>query len=701
MNQLVPFASPQLPDPKIEQSLSKTAEFLREYTPFPESANKDIFAGQYQIDLTTPLPQFNAPNARAFAATDLNDDKQLLAMVCDPGSIQRHNMINRMLLLRHPNICSLVAAGTVELSQPAEERFVVFYERTKGQKLSVLLASANGKIPANIIISRIIAPITQAILTLQEMGIMHGSINPENIYYDNEAILGPCVLEPCGYSQPYYYELVERMQSHPAGKSDFYPGADFYALGVLVLQTLLGKQWLERSPASTLTRVMLRQGPFMALTAGRETPEEFTDFLWGMLGSGSSQRWTYRYLKPWLDGKHYNLVSSSPPTEGAKPYECFGTTGHSRREVAHLMRNNWDKVQEALGQASLSQWILVTLRQKDLSEMVARHIKIIVESGNKNENLRNDHIMRLIIMLDDLGPLQYGKAAFQLDGIGTMLADLYVKQSQEELALLAKFIEQNLIAGWAEIQFNKEIEIPEATSQLITKLERMRVMLRNHGLGFGVERVMYDLNPEMPCMSPLCRGKHITALTPLLKHLDKIAPNMAGGQDPIDVHIAAFMASKLAIANEIHLYDIAAIPALAQNKALTALKLFAVAQHRSGNIELAGLTHWVAQRVLPSLQHLHSHTIRGRTLQMLLDQAMDGRTQTLSDLLLDGEIVNVDQTGYQKAQTNYKRNADRIEHYRKGLTLDYDSAQLGNVIAKIFAYMALLMSISNIFLSYQ
>jgi len=704
MNQLVPTQNSAVatkPDANIEQSLTKTAEFLRGYQAQGTGASKDILNDQYQIDIGSPLPQFNAPNARAFAATDANDSRPLMAMVCEAGSLQRHSIMHKMLNLRHSNLSAPLAAGAVELSQPNEERYVVFFERPRGQKLSALLSGMNSKIPVNIIIDRIILPIVNALQVLHESGITHGGINPDNIYYEAEAVLGPCVLEPCGHTQPYYYELVERMQALPGGKGDHHPGADYYALAVLVLQMISGKALLERMTQQVLARAILRQGPFMALTGGAEVSEEFFDFLWGMLGSGVNQRWTYRYLKPWLDGKHYNLIPSPAPTEGSKPFECFGGSAHSRREIAHLIRTNWDNVRENLAEHNLQQWILMSLRQKDLAELVGRHAKSIVESNVKNENQRNEHTMRLVLVLDNIGPLQYGKASFHIDSIPTLVADLYLKKANEEIQSVLRFLEQNLLSAWVELQQVKELEIPEHYSQLFTRLDRMRGLLRHSGPGFGVERLVYDLNPELPCLSPLCRGKHITTLPALLRHLDRIAPQMAANQDPIDLHIAAFVASKLMITTEIRLHDLTAIPQVANNQSLIALKLFAVAQHRSGNIELAGLTHWIAQRALPSMQYIRSHTIRGRTLQMLLDEALEGRTQSLSDLLLDGEIVNVDNDGYQKAVANYSRNAERIERYKRGTNLDNDSSNLGTNIAKIFAYMALLMSVYNIFMAHQ
>ncbi len=696
MNQLVPSNAAMRPDPLIEQSVAKANDFLRSYSPMALVVLKDTLQRQYRVEINNALPEFNLGTAKAYAATDLNENRSIYALVCENSAVIRHGALNKMLMLRHPNFVAPLAAGVVELSQPDEERYVVFFERPKGKKLSTLLEGKNR--PSNvIIIDTIIKPIVQAILALSEAEITHGTINIDNIYYESHAVLGPCVSEPCGYSQPFYYELVERIQANPAGKGEYHAGADLYALGVLALELLFGKKHFERFTPELLSRLILRKGNYDSLTAGREPPENFFDFLWGMLGTGGNQRWNYRYLKPWLEGKHYSVAASSSAMETAKPYDGFETTSFSRREIAHLIANNWNQVAENLSTNPLTQWVLSTLRQKDYADLVAYHSKQIIDSGTKNENLRNENILKLILLLDNDGPLRYTNIALHIDGIDSLFADAFFKQNQNDISSLTKFLELNLTAAWVDLQRVTEREIPESTSKLLSKYDKMRSLIRSHGIGFGPERLLYELNPNLPCLSPLCRGKYITGLTGLLKHLDKISPNFAASQDPMDAHIGAFLASKLGIQSEIKLHDLASAPTIATNKSLIALKLFAVAQHRSGNIELSGLTHWIASRILPSMQYLHSQTLRGRTLQMLLDEALEGRTQRLGDLLLDGEIINADQTGYQKAFRNYKNNAVRIDHYKRATNVNYDSAHLGGIIAKIFAYMVFLTSIYRVF----
>ena len=91
MNQLVPTnAPPPKPDAIIDKTIAKTAEFLREYSPSNPEPKRDVLEDRYKIDVTTSLPEFNNKTARAYAAIDMNEGKQLFALVCEPETTQRH-----------------------------------------------------------------------------------------------------------------------------------------------------------------------------------------------------------------------------------------------------------------------------------------------------------------------------------------------------------------------------------------------------------------------------------------------------------------------------------------------------------------------------------------------------------------------------------------------------------------------------------
>ena len=76
-----------------------------------------------------------------------------------------------------------------------------------------------------------------------DLGIVHGNVCPEKIFYDNESglvTLGECISDICGLTQRAGYEGINQLLCHPAGKGDGDDAEDYYALGATVLFMLTG-----------------------------------------------------------------------------------------------------------------------------------------------------------------------------------------------------------------------------------------------------------------------------------------------------------------------------------------------------------------------------------------------------------------------------------------------------------------------------
>src|SRR5690606_33117998 len=125
-------------------------------------------------------------------------------------------------------------------------------------------------------------------------------------------------------------------------------------------------------------------------------------------------------------------------------------------------------------------------------------------------------------------------------------------KSYQELQLLIHLIEYNTVNDWIEIHRKQaDYAMPSSINAAVLKHDRLRPYLRMSGLGFGIERILYDLNPDMPCLSPLFANTYVYTLQDLLKQLDALAPSRAKDEDPIDVHIAAFITSKVNMQHEL------------------------------------------------------------------------------------------------------------------------------------------------------
>lgn len=682
---------------KDAESTARLFEFLRSYNPIgSKEVMYDMLSDRYRIDITSPLAELDTPLCKAYEVRDTGESKsehQLYALITNKAYPFRSKAIPKLKANNCPHMVQLVASGVVTFSKNNDEQFVLIFERPAGVRLSDFLA-ANRNLGNDFICERIIAPIAAAIHHMESLDIPHGTIHPDNIYMNQFAMLGQCIAEPCGYSQPFQFESLERMQAMPAAKGEGSPEADYHALAVLVLYSLFGPGHFNRfGSARELARAILREGEYNALLMQKDMSEMFFDLFRGIFSHNPEDRWDYSDVRNWLDGKRYHALSPPTPAEASRPFEFAGTEANTKRELAHLLVSDWEHINDVLLNNKLSQWVAASLRNKDLADSIIRISRTIGDMGSRNEAQVNDQITRLIMIMDTEGPLRIKHLSTHIDGIDGLFAALYANKATQDLQLLMYMIEYNTVGEWIEMHRKRpDYTMPANINAAVLKQDRLRPYLKTGGLGFGVERVLYDLNPDMPCQSPMLINSYICTLQDLLRKLDALAPSLAKDQDPIDVHIAAFIASKINIPHEIQLRELSAIPALANNRTMYALYLLSSAQVRT-DLRLPGLTHWLALRLFPILEPIHSTTIRKDLKAHIMDRVSGGHIQRLSQLILNANYINADKTGFDQAVATYQLNQAKIKDFHRSRTVEKQRAQLAYSMARICSYMALLTSI--------
>lgn len=671
--------------------IAEVVDFLRHYqgkgSPTPE-----ILDGRYRVDTATPLPDFDRKTAKAYAVADQTDTtRQLLALVCKPGTVQRHRVIPLLKAVPHPNLMKLVAAGPVHIPSLSEERFVLVYERPKGEKLSALLARTTTPINESFIRSQIITPIAAAIGHLGERDLSHGCINPDNIFYGDTLVVGDCISEPCGYSQTFIYEPPERIQAMPAGKGEGTVSHDYYALGIMTLGILFGSNYLASLPREALILRMMSEGPYDALTRNRSISEIFSDFLHGTLALYTFDRWGAAEVKAWLDGKRSNSLYLPPPNEALRPLDFFdGQHYDTKRQVAHALYMNWDKMLPVLEGGQLLHWVQISLRTPELTDSFQKICKSAIDLAGRNEAQYAEQLMRLIASFDPVGPMRIGALSMHPDGLDTIIAELMANKSEKELQLYAKFIEYGMINFIIDQQRKLRNYVQSSSvTTILQRLDKLRISIRYSGLGFGVERILYEMNPDLSCQSRLLAGQYVNTLEGILLRLDKLASSQSKDNDPIDRHISAYVASKLNIQHELKLPELSGIPTMASNRAIIALRLLAQAQQRANPGPLHGLTHWMAVRIFPALDSIHSRTTRNSMKSQIIEAAQSGSLIALATLVINPDYATADANGFHRAKQIFAEHTLAIYNYRTGTHIEQQSNELGYAISRLCACAAL------------
>lgn len=664
-------------------------EFLRTYTPQKpiHFERKNQLDGHYTIHIDRPIPELNTTLAKAYAVTDeKNSTRELYAMIGKDGVPVRQRAIKALLGLQHPNMVELVAAGRVELTSPQTIAYALVFTRPRGQTLTSFLREKAKGLPERTVIADMIAPINQVLLAFREKEICHGRIHPDKIYIGERITVGECLSEPCGYSQPGIYEAPERITATPFGKGDGDNYSDVYSLAVLTLH-LLRPQYLQSLPEeNSLIPHLLSSGPYLTLVRTLEFSDTLTDLFRGALNEKKHERWDSQDVRQWLDGKKYNLIPPSTPRDGARPFTFNKQEFYNGKALAHAFHRNWDMAVTELKTNQLARWIELSMHKPQIAEQIHRVSRVTTTDSNAPAKLNNELVARTIIVLDGTGPMRIRSLAAHIEGLGAAMADYYLHRKQDELGYFTELMESDLHSFWYDQ--HKDHHSTEISNALF-RLHKLRGLMRYTALGFGMERILYDLNPSLPCQSPLVLRYHCMTLEELLLALDHIARDKNKDNTPIDRHIAGFIASRIDLGKEIKIAELASMPHLASHPKLVGLRLLGLAQEKAKKSNLPGLAHWAALEAWPLFESIHNRSMRKRLQADLKRKAQTGQIDQILLLLANTDITRKDTNGFQRAQQRFHRNAARIVALKDKEMHRRNAEQLGHKLSMLVSYVAL------------
>jgi len=308
-------------------------------------------------------------------------------------------------------------------------------------------------------------------------------------------------------------------------------------------------------------------------------------------------------------------------------------------EVDHWLRRN-------VGDTPMATRLDDTVRQRALESNV---------TSPKADMLM---VMRAIALLDPLAPLCWQGVALWPDGMGPAL--VAARAVPDVLQLLEEVVTHEAIARWASAR-------PDLcdTNMLIQMTRQWRGWQRRRGLGGGLTRVIYELNPLMPCASPLLGQRWVSRLVDLLPALEAISYDPEARRTlPLDIHIAAFVAARQDARGVGDLGDLSGEgrggPVVAHLRVLARLQVLL-----SGK-PLPGVAAWLAAQAEPTLTSWHNRRTRQRLAARLSDLAVAGQLTPMVAILDDAAARKDDLEGLERATLRVAQIDAELQFIAKG-----------------------------------
>src|SRR5690606_35036184 len=250
------------------------------------------------------------------------------------------------------------------------------------------------------------------------------------------------------------------------------------------------------------------------------------------------------------------------------------------------------------------------------------------------------------MLLDPEGPIRYRKISVMPDSLGTLLATLCAEpeSNREGIRDIVGHVRGDLLAG------ARAGARSWATSERLDALQ----FASFSGPGSGIERTLYALNPEMPCLSPTDLAAYPTRLQTLLRQLESVARTADFHTSPLDAHSAAFLAQHAGIGRHA-LGALLGRPPHQGERAIVELRLLSAAQTAAGGTSLPLLTNWMANRTAGLANRIRNRPLRKRISAHLGSARESGQLGELLRLLDAAKTWEDDARGFQRARELHRR----------------------------------------------
>lgn len=655
--------------------------------------NQSAFGERYDINVAAPLLEFSTAGGDAFKATDKErPGKDIYALVHHPTVPLRNDLYRTLRQRPVANLVNPIDRGLVNIDvKGRKQRLVTIFERPTGGALFGPDGKVNPRVNTNKLRQSVVLSALKAIAALHKKGHTHRCIMPTNMYFaardSDEVVVGECYSTPPGYRQPFGMESLNFALADETARGVGDVESDFYQLGATLQSLYFGEQLWRGRDRDSMLMARINQGSFWALSGGREIPGALGGLIRGLMADEEVERWGAEDILDWFEGVGKPKRTSMKAWSMNRPTNFKGIAYVDRRLLADAFARDPREAANFLRGIDFPAWVQMSFRDEILTERLESTLK--VTSGGLGGTRPDDFKMvaRVCMFLHPTGPIHFKERSIFLDGIPAMLADAFARDDRDLIGAILEVFDEKFLNALAEI-------VADRNTKMMAQIRDLRPVMV-HGaskqLGRGMERVLYGLNPILPCVSTKFENVWIGSVKQMMRAIDRMAAtgNLKGVL--LDRHIAAFCTAHGADLERDFTQIAAAQNDPARLASLTA-EFFGILQRRFKLEPLQHLTEKLVDGLGPTIKALKNKKRRER-VTALLDKIKKGGE--ISKLATDVNLTKVqmeDAREFAQARNVLvKLDREKVKLSRKVLPTDAEARRTGLRGSRVIAFAVALI----------
>ncbi len=643
----------------------------------------DSYGDAVEIFVNQPLPEYNSGPVKAYMARGRDRAANVFfALVCEKHLVPRIFAAGSYKNLTSPTLVPLESHGVTYWSPVKEERYIFLYKNVIGRRIHHVGQPEAMGWRQETVMETIVKPVAATLLEFKDNSFVHGAICPSNMFADTaegkvqHVILGDCLSLPASYTQPVLYEPIERAMAGPVGRGLGSIADDMYAFGVSLAVILRSHDPLQGMTDDQIIREKVENGSYAAITGKDRFKGSILELLRGLLHDDPRERWTIEEMMTWMDGRRLSPKQALKHKRAARPLTYAGQKYSLSSLLAMDIDLNPGETARIVEGGDLRQWLERSLEDEEITERVEAVVTTIRDRG-MGPGYEERLAANLSIALDPYAPIRYKGLRVTGDGIGTAMAESAILK--HDLMRFVELFSQNIAMTWLTSSKNTALD----SGSLISRFDMCRNYIRHGKVGYGLERCIYTMCPETPCLSEKLRGFYVQTPEQLINAFEQLCLKDEGYAQMLDRHSMAFLSVKEPKVIDSYLFDLGSTEE--HRRVLGNLRCLGAIQKRFNLGNFSG----IAKVFIPALSSVyaryHDREVREKLEANCRKYAADGDIGKMVVLLTNTEVTNKDFGAFKMAMLEYAELTKEYANLEKRMK---DKGVFGKTTGKEIAAVA-------------